>query len=207
MDVNQQSNDLSDHEFLLAKLELTVCLIQYKFLSALIEMHSRQYFPWKMKQCKNYLIFMAPCCIFKWVKYTLTSTKENRNVNIIIMKIMIVIILMMIIIMIIIVIIIAIMIMMIKIILIIAAVIKIKNSPFQPGEFSTRSTTDIYILIQKWKNKSVNGIYIFHEKELKVLEKELDFAPILLRLNVSTISKFYLINALRLLFCDDTFFK
>ena len=63
--------------------------------------------------------------------------KQNRIVDIIITKIMTMMILMMIIML---VIIIAIMIMMIKIILIIAAVIII-NSPFEPGDFSTGSTT------------------------------------------------------------------
>ena len=98
-----------------------------------------------MKQCKNYLIFMVPCYIFQVIKIYLNWYKQNRNVNIIIMKMMIAIILMMIILImiIIIVIIIALMIMMIKIILIIVVVIIIIiNYPFQPGDFSTGSTTD-----------------------------------------------------------------
>ena len=37
MDVYQRSNDSSDHEFLLAKLKFTVCLIQYKSSSVLNE--------------------------------------------------------------------------------------------------------------------------------------------------------------------------
>ena len=53
MDVYQLSNDSSDHEFLLGKLKFTVCLIQYSSSSVLNETLSRQYFPWKMKQCKN----------------------------------------------------------------------------------------------------------------------------------------------------------
>ena len=56
---------------------------------------------------------------------------------------MIMIILMIIIIIVVVEIIIAIMIMMKKIILILAVVIKI-NSPFQPGNFSTGSTTDLF---------------------------------------------------------------
>ena len=64
MDVYQRSNDSSDHEFLLAKLKFTVCLIQYNSSSVLNETLSRQYFPWKMKQCKNYLILMLPCYMF-----------------------------------------------------------------------------------------------------------------------------------------------
>ena len=52
MDVYQRSNDSSDHEFLLAKLKFTVCLIQYNSSSVLNETLSRQYFPWKMKHVK-----------------------------------------------------------------------------------------------------------------------------------------------------------
>ena len=52
MDVYQRSNDSSDHEFLLAKLKFTVCLIQYNSSSVLNETLSRQYFPWKMKHVR-----------------------------------------------------------------------------------------------------------------------------------------------------------
>ena len=45
MDVYQRSNDSSDHEFLLAKLKFTVCLIQYNSSSVLNETPYRQYFP------------------------------------------------------------------------------------------------------------------------------------------------------------------
>ena len=128
VDVYQWSNDSSDHEFLLAKLKFTVYLIQYNSSRVLNETLLRQYFPCKMKQCKNYLILMVSCYQYK----------QNKNVNVIIIKIMTMMILMMIII--IIAIIIAMMIMIIKMILIIEVVIII-NSPFQPGDFSTGSTT------------------------------------------------------------------
>ena len=132
MDVYQQPNDSFDSEFLLVKLKFTVCLIQDNSLSTLNETLSRQYFPCKMKQCKNYLTLMASCYQYK----------RNRNVNIsitiiIIIKIMTIMILMM---MIIIVIIITIIIMTIKVILIIA-VVTIINRLFQPSDFSTGSTT------------------------------------------------------------------
>ena len=52
MDVYQRSNDSSDHEFLLAKLKFTVCLIQYNSSSVLNETLSRQYFPWKVKHVR-----------------------------------------------------------------------------------------------------------------------------------------------------------
>ena len=45
MDVYQRSSDLSDREFLLAKLTFTVFLIQYNSSSVLNETLSRQYFP------------------------------------------------------------------------------------------------------------------------------------------------------------------
>ena len=45
MDVYQRSNDSPDHEFLLAKLKFTVCLIQYNSSSALNETLPRQYSP------------------------------------------------------------------------------------------------------------------------------------------------------------------
>ena len=35
MDVYQRSNDSSDHELLLTKMKLTVCLIQFKYSSIL----------------------------------------------------------------------------------------------------------------------------------------------------------------------------
>ena len=44
VDAYPQLNDLSDHEFLLAKLKHTNCLIQYKYLSVLIETLSRLFF-------------------------------------------------------------------------------------------------------------------------------------------------------------------
>ena len=62
--INNPMNDSSDHEFLLRKLKFTVCLNQYKSWSVLNEMLSRQDFPQKKKQCKNYLISMVPCYIF-----------------------------------------------------------------------------------------------------------------------------------------------
>ena len=123
MYVYQRSSDSCDHEFLLTKLKCTVCLIQYDSLRVLNETLSRQYFPCKMKLCKNYLILMALCYQYK----------QNRNVNIIIIKIMTIMILMMIII--IIVIILVLMIMIIKMILIIAVLIIIINNSFQPGVF------------------------------------------------------------------------
>ena len=45
MDVYEQSNVLSDHEFLLAKINFTICLIQYKSSNILNKTLSRQYFP------------------------------------------------------------------------------------------------------------------------------------------------------------------
>ena len=45
MDIYQQSNYSSDHEFLLAKLRFTVCLIQCNSSSVFNETLSRQYFP------------------------------------------------------------------------------------------------------------------------------------------------------------------
>ena len=81
-----------------------------------------------MKQCKNYLISMAPCYHYK----------QTRNVSITIIKKM----KMMILMTIIIIVIIITMIMMMKMILTIAVVVII-NNPFQPGDFSTGSTTDI----------------------------------------------------------------
>ena len=66
MDVYQPSNDSADHEFWLTKQKLTVCLIQYSSSSALNKTLSRQNFPWKMRQCKNYLTSMVP---------------KNRNIN------------------------------------------------------------------------------------------------------------------------------
>ena len=44
VDAYPQLNDLSDNEFLLAKLKHTNCLIQYKYLSVLIETLSRLFF-------------------------------------------------------------------------------------------------------------------------------------------------------------------
>ena len=41
MDTYPQSNDSSDHEFLLAELKYTDCLIQYKYLSVFIGTFSR----------------------------------------------------------------------------------------------------------------------------------------------------------------------
>ena len=76
---------------------------------------------------KNYLILIVSCY----------QDRQNKNVNIIVIKIMTIMILMMIII---IVIIIAIIIMTIKVILIIVVEIII-NTPFQPDNFSTGSTT------------------------------------------------------------------
>ena len=63
MDVYPRTNVSSCHEFLLAELGYSVCLIKYKSLSVLNKALSRQYFPSKMKQCKNYLTFMVPCYI------------------------------------------------------------------------------------------------------------------------------------------------
>ena len=63
-DIYTSSSDSSDHEFVLAKLKYTVCLIQYKSLIVSNETLSRQYFSWKMKQCQNYLIFIVPCYVF-----------------------------------------------------------------------------------------------------------------------------------------------
>ena len=57
MDVYQRSNDLSDHEFLQAKLKFTAYLIQYNSSSVLNDVRM-------MKQCKNYLILMIPCYMF-----------------------------------------------------------------------------------------------------------------------------------------------
>ena len=102
-----------------------------------------------MKQCNNYLILMVPCYQYK----------QNRNVNIIMIKIMTMMILMM---MMITIVIIAVMIMMIKMILIIAVVIVI-NSPFQPGDFSTESTTEsICIYTKEYVScpKSCADIYV-----------------------------------------------
>ena len=44
MDAYPQWNDLSDHQFLLAKLKHSNCLIQDKYLSVLIETLSRLFF-------------------------------------------------------------------------------------------------------------------------------------------------------------------
>ena len=103
-------------------------------MQGLNETLSRQYFPCKLRQCKNYLILMVPCYQYK----------QNRSANIIIIKIMTMMVLMIIII----VIIIAIMIMIIKMILLTAVVIII-NSPFEPDDFSTGSTTEelLFLLI------------------------------------------------------------
>ena len=62
--------------------------------------------------------------------------------------------------MLVVVIIIAIMIMVLKIILLIVVVI-IKNSPFQPGDFSTGSTTDVP---WKWLKKNLNAMQTDREK-------------------------------------------
>ena len=105
-----------------------------------------------MKQCKNYLTLMVPCYQYK----------QNRNVNIIIIKIMTMMILMMIII---IVIMISIMIMVIKMMIIIIAVIK-RDSAFQPGDFSTGSTTD------KGQNKSILQKFLFKASEIIRLEED-----------------------------------
>ena len=45
-----QSNDSSDHEFLLAELKYIDCLIRYKPSSVLNGTLSRHYFPSNMKQ-------------------------------------------------------------------------------------------------------------------------------------------------------------
>ena len=71
-DVYLRSNDPSDHEFLLTKLKFFVCLIQYKCV--LNEALSRQYFPWKMKQCKDYLISMV---LNTWNILRLVQTKQK----------------------------------------------------------------------------------------------------------------------------------
>ena len=44
MDVYRRSNDSSDHEFLLAKLKFTVCLIEYNSSSVLNETFSDNIF-------------------------------------------------------------------------------------------------------------------------------------------------------------------
>ena len=44
VDAYPQSNDLSDNEFLLAKVKHSNCLIQYKYLNVLIETLSRLFF-------------------------------------------------------------------------------------------------------------------------------------------------------------------
>ena len=81
MDVYQQSNDSFDPEFLLVKLKFTVCLIQYNSLSTLNETLSRQYFPCKMKQCKNYLTLMVSCYQYKKNRNVIIINNNNNNDN------------------------------------------------------------------------------------------------------------------------------
>ena len=50
MNAYSQSNDSSDHEFLLAELKYIDCLIRYKPSSVLNGTLSRHYFPSNMKQ-------------------------------------------------------------------------------------------------------------------------------------------------------------
>ena len=154
MVVYPRSSDLSDHEFLLENLKFIFGLIQYNSSRVLNEALSRQYFPCKMKQCKNYLILMLPCYYYK----------QNRNVNTMTIKSMTMMMLMMIII---IAIIIAIMIIKRKMILKIAVVIII-NSPFKPGDFSTGYTTVHWM---RWnRRKEMKLIYIIlYYKRLIVL--------------------------------------
>ena len=56
VDAYPQSNELSDNDFLLAKLKHSICLIQYKYLSVLIETLSRLFFikNWLMLELFNF---------------------------------------------------------------------------------------------------------------------------------------------------------